>query len=433
MNLNTQSDRKKVLSWALYDWANSAFATAVMAGFFPLFFKQYWSTGQEPTTSTLRLGLANALASAFIMLIAPVIGAIADHGNAKKKFLLFFALLGITMTSALYFIAQGAWMIAAALYVAAVIGFFGANVFYDSLIVHVAQGRRLDTVSALGFGLGYLGGGLLFSLCVIMTLKPHLFGLADMSQAVRISFLLVATWWAVFSIPIFLFVREPVRAKGGGAWSAVRSGLRELYATLHEIRTLKVVALFLIGYWLYIDGVDTVISMAVDYGLSLGLAANSLITALLITQFVGFPAALLFGKLGERMGAKRGILLAIGVYMITTVFGFFMTSEAEFYGLAVTIGLVQGGIQALSRSLYARIIPQTKSGEFFGFYNMLGKFAAVIGPLLMGLAGVLTGNPRYAILSLIVLFGTGAAFLFFVDEDEGKRAARQLESSHTHK
>ena len=415
------SSTKSVWSWAMYDWANSAFATVVLAGFFPLFFKQYWSGGMPSGESTFMLGAANSVASMIVALMAPVLGAIADQGSHRRRFLMFFAVLGMVMTGGLYFVAEGNWAMAVCLYVLAILGFSGGNVFYDALLPFVAKERKLDIVSALGFGLGYLGGGLLFALNVSMTLWPESFGLADSTEAVRISFVMVAVWWAVFSVPVFLFVKEPDGSEARGR--SIRAGLNQLCATFHEVRKLKVVWLFLLAYWLYIDGVDTVIRMAMDFGLSLGFKADALIVALLITQFVGFPAAIAFGKLGEKMGPKTGIYIAICVYIVVIVWASFIEAEAEFYGLAIAIGLVQGGIQSLSRSMYARLIPKGQSAEFFGFYNMLGKFAAVIGPLMMGYVGLLTGSPRLSILSVLILFIAGLIVLRFVDENEGRLAA----------
>jgi UMF1 family MFS transporter len=420
-------DTKKVISWALYDWANSAFATTVMAGFFPVFFKQYWSAGGAAVESTFRLGAANSASSLIIVVAAPVLGAIADRGSAKKRFLLFFSFLGILMTGGLHFIGKGDWLTAAVLYVLATIGFSGGNIFYDALLVSVAGPKKVDFVSALGFALGYLGGGLLFAFNIVMTLKPHLFGLADAAEAVRWSYITVAVWWAVFSLPIILFVDETQGQQERLTLNAVTEGFRQLARSVAGIRRLKVVVLFLLGYWLYIDALDTIVRMAVDYGLAIGLKSDGLMKALLITQFVGFPAAIVFGKFGERLGAKTGILTGIGVYLVITIWAYFMRSQTEFYILAIGIGLVQGGVQSLSRSLYARIIPKNSSAEFFGFYNMLGKFAAVIGPLLMGWVGVISGDSRTGILSLIVLFITGGLLLSRVDVEEGMRMARELE------
>ncbi|MGV8074567.1 MAG: MFS transporter [Syntrophobacteraceae bacterium] len=425
----TDFSLKKVVSWSLYDWANSAFATTVMAGFFPVFFKQYWSSGTDVSMSTFQLGAANSIASVLVALTAPVLGAISDRGNSKKRFLLFFSFLGIVMTGSLYFVAKGAWETAIALYILATIGFAGGNVFYDSLILNVAGEKRIDFVSALGFALGYLGGGLLFALNVSMTLYPKTFGLADTSMAVRLSFASAALWWGVFSIPVFLFVQEPGMNCNNGGWSTVKAGLKQLNATFHEIRKLREILLFLVGYWFYIDGVDTIVRMAVDYGLSIGFSSRSLLTALLITQFVGFPAAIFFGWIGGKLGAKAGIFIGIAVYIMVTMWAFFIDREAEFYALAIVVGLVQGGVQSLSRSFYTRLIPKDKAGEFFGFYNMLGKFAAIIGPFLMGVVGILTGTPRYSIFAVTLLFVCGGAFLYFVDDREGQRLATKLQDN----
>jgi UMF1 family MFS transporter len=318
---------------------------------------------------------------------------------------------------------------ALALYVLAIIGFSGGNIFYDSLLVNVAARDRLDRVSALGFAFGYLGGGLLFAINVLMTLYPALFGVDNSADAVRISFVSVAIWWAVFSVPLLLFVKEPKTGAAAGWGRALGEGIAQLGHTFRQLRRLRVTFLFLLAYWLYIDGVDTIVRMAVDYGLALGFEANALMLALLITQFVGFPAAIAFGHVGQRFGPKRGILVAILVYLFVILWASGMREVWEFYGLAVTIGLVQGGIQALSRSLYARLIPRDQAGEFFGFYNMLGKFAVVLGPVLMGWAGMLTGSSRLAILSVTVLFVAGAVLLAMVDVSDGERAARSLESA----
>ena len=420
-------DKKKVFSWALYDWGNSAFATTVMAGFFPIFFKQYWSGGSPAVESTFRLGAANSIASLIIVVAAPVLGAIADRGSVKKRLLLFFAFIGILMTGALFFVGQGNWIMASALYVMGLIGFSGGNIFYDALLITVANKKKIDFVSALGFAFGYLGGGLLFAFNVFMTQKPELFGLSGPAEAVRISFITVAVWWAVFTVPLIIFVEESKEKREPFQMKTIRNGFKQLLHTFDEIRKLKIVFTFLLGYWLYIDGVDTIVRMAVDYGLAIGFKAEGLVLALLITQFVGFPSAIAFGKIGERLGPKTGIFIAVGIYILITIWAYFMKLEIEFYLLAAGIGLVQGGVQSLSRSLYARIIPQNKSAEFFGFYNMVGKFAAVIGPVLMGWVGIISGDSRTGILSLIVLFVSGALLLSRVNVAEGIRVAHELE------
>jgi UMF1 family MFS transporter len=402
-------------SWALYDWANSAFATTVMAGFFPVFFKQYWARDLSTADSSFQLGLGNSVGSLLLVALAPLLGAIADRCGLKRRLLFLFTLLGVAMTGALYFVAAGHWALAIWLYVAAQIGFSGAMVPYDALLLDVASRERWDHGSALGYALGYLGGGLLFALNVAMVLHPEAFGLPDATEAVRFAFLSVAVWWAVFSVPVLLFVGERGAGERPPLATGLRLGLRQLRDTARHIRQVRPAVLFLAAYWLYIDGVDTVVRMAVDYGLALGFEADGLMTALLITQFVGFPAALAFGRIGERYGPKQGILLAILVYLVTIGWASRMDSPAEFYALAVVIGLVQGGIQSLSRSLYARLIPPDRAGEFYGFYNMLGKFAAVIGPVLVGWVGVASGSPRVGILSVAVLFLAGAILLWRVD------------------
>ncbi|MCY4221484.1 MAG: MFS transporter [Thiotrichales bacterium] len=411
---------RPILSWALYDWANSVFATTVIAGFFPVFFKQYWSAGTDAVTSTAQLGFANSIGSVFILIAAPILGAIADGGALRKKFLAAFTGLGVAGSAGLWFVGQGDWSTAAIVYVLGSIGFSGAIIFYDALITAVSPPSRYDEVSAFGFSLGYIGGGLLFAVNVAMTLSPDTFGLAGAAEAVRLSFVTVAAWWLVFSIPLFRYVPEPpkVDAKADATASAAAAGLRSLAKTLREYRAHRMAGLFLLAYFFYIDGVHTIIRMAVDYGLALGFPAESLIVALLIVQFVGFPAALAFGFAAARIGPKPALYFGVVVYVAVTVWAYFMTTVAEFYVLAVVVGLVQGGVQAISRSLYARFVPAEQSGKFFGFFNMIGRFAAIIGPSLVAVTGLLTGSSRLGILSIIIVLVIGMVLLTFVRERE---------------
>ena len=419
------NEKRSIVSWAFYDWANSAFATTVMAGFFPLFFNQYWADPTSPTRSVMYLGWANSAASIVVALLAPFLGAVADRGTAKKKFLLLFAFLGIVMTGGLWFVAQGMWKFAALLYVLATVGFSGGNIFYDALLPGVASEKKVDFVSSLGFAMGYIGGGLLFAINVVMFLKPELFGIPDGATAIKLSFLSVAIWWAVFSIPIFLFVKEPPLENAVPLKKAFTLGWQQLVETFHHIRHLRVVGLFLLAYWLYIDGVDTIVRMAVSYGDSLGFDSAILITALLITQFVAFFGSLAYSRIANKIGVKTAILVAIGAYCVITLLGYFMNQSWHFLVLAVGIGLFQGGIQALSRSLYTRIIPKKKSAEFFGFYNMLGKFASVIGPVLVGTIGYLANSQRTGILSLLIPFFLGGYLLVKVNIAEGEMMAKK--------
>ena len=403
-------------SWAIYDWANSAYATTVMAGFFPVFFKQYWAADLSANESTFWLGLSNAGAGLLIALLAPILGAIADQGSLKKRMLLSFAIMGMLMTAALFLVGEGYWLLALMIYVFGAVGFSGANVFYDAMIVDVSEPQRLDRVSALGYALGYGGGGLLFGLNVLMALHPDWFLLSDKAEAVRWSFVTVALWWALFTLPLLLFVTEPVKETVMPWQQAIKSGWLQLRDTFQRLRTLKPVWLFLLAYFFYIDGVNTVARMAVDYGLSLGFDSNVLITALLMTQFVAFPAALALGWLGERWSAKGVILICLAVYAVVCVWSSTMQQATDFYVLAAAIGLVMGGVQALSRSMYARLIPRHQAAQFFGFFNMLGKFAAVMGPVMMGVASVMFGSTRASILVIVVLFVIGAALLLRVND-----------------
>jgi len=415
--------KRPALAWALYDWADSAFATTVMAGFFPVFFKQYWASDLPVTESSFWLGMANGLAGLLVVILAPLLGTLADCMGGHKRWLILFALLGILSTALLPLAAQGHWPLAAVFYMVAVVGFSGSNVFYDSLLPKVAEGASLERVSSLGYSLGYLGGGLLFAVQVLMVSQPGLFSLTDATAAVKVAFFTTALWWFLFSIPLVLWVRE----EGGRpiAWrSDLTLAVQRLGRTLRHVRALPETFLFLVAYWFYIDGVDTIIRMAVDFGLSLGFGSGDLMKALLITQFVGFPAALLFGYLGERWGAKRGIGLAILAYLLIAVWGSRIEVVGEFYLLAVAVGMVQGGVQALSRSLFARLVPPGCEGEFFGFYNMLGKFAVVLGPVLMGLVAHLSGDTRLSILSVTLLFLIGGLLLLRVDVVRGEGRVR---------
>ena len=416
---------KTIWSWALYDWANSAFSTTVVAGFFPIFFGVYWADPSAVNQSTLQLGIANSIASIIIALLSPILGAIADCASARKKFLITFAFLGIAMTGALWFVNQGEWKLAVFIYIMASIGFMSGNIFYDSLLPIVAEKSKLDYVSSFGYGLGYLGGGLLFLINVLMYLYPDWFGISDAATAVRISFVTVAVWWAIFTVPLLFFVTEPEKNKEISLLDAISKGFRQIISTIKHIRKMKIIGQYLIAYWLYIDGVDTIIKMAVKAASSpeYGFETSDLISALLMVQFIAFPAAILYNLFAQKIGTKNAVFVAIGGYALATFLGYYMSTRVHFYCLAALIGLFQGGIQALSRSLYARLVPKNMEAEFFGFYNMLGKFASVIGPLLMGWITVYTGSVRYGILSILILFIAGAILLKKVDFEAGERVA----------
>jgi UMF1 family MFS transporter len=420
-----------VLGWALYDWANSAFATTVMAGFFPVFYSAI-SKDVSAQDSQFWFNITLAGSSLLVALFAPVLGAIADQGGSRKKFLVTFAFLGALMTAALAWVHAGQWWLGLAFYAFGTVGFSGANIFYDSMLVDVAEEEEFDLVSAYGYSAGYIGGGLLFVVNVLMATRPEMFGLADAGAAVRASFISVAVWWSVFTIPLLLFVEEHGTVDKVPPGKAVREGIAQLAETFGEIRRLRVLVLFLLGYWLYIDGVNTVIKTAVFFGdRVLSLPQQSLITALLVTQFVAFPAALAFGWLGKRIGPRPAILIGLAVYVLALVYAWlFLDTGADFYKLAVAIGLVQGGVQSLSRSLYARLIPPSKTAEFFGFFNMVGKFAAILGPTLMAFTPLLIPGAmeRDSIMSVSILFIAGGWLLWRVNVAEGMAAASAMEA-----
>jgi len=422
--------RKPVVAWALYDWANSAFATTIMAGFFPVF---YSAISEEISTedSQFWFNVTLAAASLLIATTAPILGAVADRGGARKKFLTFFASIGILMTAGLAWVHAGQWWMGLLLYGLGTVGFSGANVFYDSMLVDVAEEEELDLVSALGYSAGYIGGGLLFLVNVLMVQKPEWFGLGSAGAAVKASFLSVAVWWGAFTVPLLLLVPETPTGDRAPRLEAVRAGIRQLIDTLKEIRSFKVLVLFLAAYWIYIDGVNTVIKTAVFFGgRVLGLEQTTLITALLLTQFIAFPAALGFGWLGQRIGPRPAILIGLGVYLAALVYAWrFLADAGDFYVLAAAIGLVQGGVQSLSRSLYARLVPASKTAGFFGFFNMVGKFATIFGPVLIAFTPMLIpgATERDGILSLTLLFLIGGFLLSRVSVAEGIEAARRFD------
>ena len=398
--------------WAFYDWANSAFATTVMAGFFPIFFKSYWAFDLPDAESTFIIGSANSLVGLLIAISAPIMGAIADAGNSKKKLLLTFAVLGILATGYLFFIPESSWKFAITFYAVGVIGFSGGNIFYDSLLVSVSGDKDRNRVSSLGFSLGYLGGGLLFLLNVLMFSFPNSFGLNSQVEAVLWSFLSVAIWWSIFTVPLITGVKETKLAEEGKTFFQIsKDAFQNLYQTSQSISRYKSAVIFLLAYFLYMDGVDTIIRMATSYGSDIGLSAQSMIGALLLTQFIGFPATLVFGKYSDKFGHKQTLSFAILVYIGVVLFSSQMDSAIEFFVMASVIGLVQGGVQAISRSYFSTLIPEDKAAEFFGFYNFIGKSSVFIGPFMVSGIALISGSPSIGILSLLVLFIPGLILL----------------------
>ena len=398
------SRRLSQWSWALSAWANHGFLTTVAVGFFPIYFDKYLATTLSGERQTLYLGVTNSAATFIVMLIAPWLGALADRRAQKKRWLAGWTVIGALSCALLAGIGRGQWSWALIIYGLSSVSFWAGSSFQDALIVQVADAAEANRISSFGFALGYIGGGMLFLINVLLATHPAWFHLADAAQAIRVAFWDVAVWWLLFSLPLFLWVAEPPP-------SPQPSGMRELWATIRHIAADRAVRNFLFAYWLYIDAINTVQLMAVDFGTKLGFSSDALIKALLLVQFVAFPFALLFGRLGDRFGVKRAIYLGLAVFAGVTCYAYFMRTESQFYVLAAIFGTVQGGVQALSRSYFMRLIPRERAGEYFGFYNMLAKFAAVLGPLAMGMVAFLTGNQRLSILVLELFFVGGALLL----------------------
>jgi len=414
----------------MYDWANSAFATTVMAAIFPPFYRSLViRAGLPESKATAYWGYTTSIALLVIALLAPALGAVSDSTGGKKLYVAFFAWMGILSTAAFLLIGTDTWLFASTLFIFGNIGFAGANVFYESMLPHIAKKGDMDQISTKGYALGYVGGGILLVINVLWVLKPSIFGMPDVEFALRASFLSVAVWWALFSVPFFRYVPEPpVIQKSGIGFHSVNSGFKNLRKTFNEIKQYKQLLIFLTAFWIYNDGIGTIIKMATAYGDEIGIRMPDMIMALIITQFVGIPFSFLFGTLAKKVGAKPSILLALCVYSLISIGGFFMQTAFHFYILAFLVGTVQGGSQALSRSLYGVMVPKHKSAEFFGFFSTSAKFAGIFGPLIFGLVSQIAGGSRLSILSVIFFFIAGAVLLVLVNVDEGIQIARAQET-----
>ena len=420
--------RRELFAWATYDWANSVFMTTVLT-VFPIYFSEVVAKALPRTAASERFAIATTVSMVLIALLAPVLGALADQAGIKKKLLGAFLTLGVLGTGALFFVGSGEWVRGLVFFGLANVGVTGSLVFYESLLPHIAREDELDRVATAGYAVGYLGGGVLLAVNLLWITKPALFGIADAASAMRLSFLSAAVWWAVFSLPLFLIVREPPtdglpRARG----SALLQAFARLLRTLGELRRYRDAFLFLLAFMIYNDGIMTIIRMAPVYGTEIGIPRGSLISAILLVQFVGVPFAFLFGMLAARLGAKVSIFLALAVYVGIALVAYRMQTTREFFLLATLVGMVQGGSQALSRSVFARLIPKHKSSELFAFFGVFEKFAGIFGPLVFALMIRSTGSSRGAALSLVAFFVVGGILLAFVDVERGREAARGSEA-----
>jgi UMF1 family MFS transporter len=425
-----RSYRRIVNSWAMYDWANSAFVTVIMAAVFPFFYRALArEAGLSNTSATAAWSYTNSAAMLIVALAGPLLGALADVTNRPKLLTAIFAALGASGAVGMGILGSGEWIAASVLFGVGTVGLFASLVFYDSLLPHVARAGDIDRVSARGYALGYLGGGLLLALNLAWISRPSWFWMPDRGVALRASFVSVAVWWAVFSIPFFRNVPGPrQRDHGRRERSVVAESFARLARTFRNLRQFRELAVFLVAFWIYNEGIGTVIKLAVAYGDEIGIGQNDLLIALLVTQFIGIPSAIAFGRIGPRIGTKRAILLGVVVYAIICPLAFFMKTAAHFYVLAVVVALVQGGTQALSRSLFAAMVPRRQSGEMFGFFGAGEKAAGIMGPFLFGFVAQLGGSSRWGILSVSLFFVIGAALLMRVNSEEGRRLASAIDA-----
>ena len=422
--------KKIINAWCMYDWANSAFATTIMAAVLPAFYGAVAGAELPGNMATVYWGYTSSIALLIAAVLAPTLGAAADYLGAKKRFLAVFAVIGIFFTSLLVLVSRGDWLLASLLYILGEVGFSGSIVFYDSLLPHIARCEDMDYVSSKGYAMGYLGGGILLAINIAMILFWQQLGLPSQEWASRLSFLSVGIWWAIFTIPVLRNVPEPpVPVRTGPRVNALRAAFQRLSATFHDIQRYRELMKFIIAFWLYNDGIGTIIKMATIYGTEIGIGQTDLIGALLLTQFIGIPFSLLFGKLPKRIGTKPSIYLALGVYTLISILGYFMTKAWHFWVLAGMVGLVQGGSQALSRSLFGAMVPKAKTAEFYGFYDISSKFAGIIGPAIFALVGQITGTSRLSIISLVIFFIVGGLILTRVNEKEGIRVAREQDAA----
>ena len=416
----------------MYDWGISAMQTVITTAVFPIFFLRVPAAGLPESKALAIWGYSNTIGAVLVAVLAPILGAITDYSAIKKPMLAASMLVGVGAVAGMFFIGEGELWLACGLFILALIGATASLTFYESLLPHIAAPDEIDRVSAAGYAIGYLGGGLLLALNLAWILQPAAFGLpAEGSLPTRLAFLSVAIWWMLFSIPLLRRVPEPPRALEPDETrgeSPVRAAFVRLGETLHSLRGFRNAFLMLLAFMLYNDGIQTIIKMAGVYGAAIGIDQGALIGAFILVQFLGVPFAFAFGALASRIGAKRSIFLGLIVYAGISVFGYFLRTAVHFWMLSVLVAMVQGGTQALSRSLFARMIPRHKSGEFFGFYSVFEKFAGIFGPLLFSLAISLTGTSRAAILSVIAFFAAGAALLAKVNVEEGVRAAREADA-----
>ncbi len=426
--MEQKEKKRSQFAWVMYDWANSAFVTTITSAVLPVYYSSVAAVNLPTNLRTAYWGYTSTIALLLVAFLSPVLGAMADFSGAKKKFLTRFVVLGVSGAALLFLVREGNWFLASLFYILGNVGFSGANVFYDSLLPHVADDDERDQLSSRGFAFGYLGGGILLAinLAMIMT-APDAETTALMS---RISFLMVAVWWVVFTIPLWKWVKEPVRRilRGEEDFNPIQASFSRLAHTFGEIKKYKELFKFIVAFWLYNNGIGTIITMATIYGTELEFSSTTTIGTLLMVQFVAIPFSLLFGWMGKKIGTKKSILISLAIYSMIAIGGYFMMEEIHFWILGFGVAMVQGGSQALSRSLFSRMLPKSQSAEFYSFFSVSAKVAGSFGPFLFGLVSTLMGGSRLSIVSLIIFFIVGGYLLTRVDENEGIRVAREEEA-----
>ncbi len=420
-------DRKELRAWALYDCGNSAFATTVMAAVLPTYFADVAAANLAPHLRTAYWGYIASLALAIATLMSPSLGIMADQARAKKKYLRWSTIVGAVASMSLYLVTEGDWVWAAIAFVVGDIAFSAANIFYESLLPHIASRREIHRVSTAGYAIGYLGGGVLLAINLAWIMMPEKFGIPDKGMAVRLSFISVGIWWLWFTIPLLRHVPEPTNGQAleplASFGQRLLGSLSSLAHTLRGFRQYRQAFIFLLAFWIYNDGIGTIIKMATIYGKEVGIGTTDLIGAILLVQFIGVPFSFLFGLLADRIGTKTGLYLSLTIYLLITILAFYMQHAWQFWILALGVGMVQGGSQALSRSMFATMVPKQRSAEFFGFFSVSSKFAGIFGPLMFGLIGQMTGGSRLSILAVALFFLVGMILLRFVDWEQGQKEA----------
>ncbi|MCH5585889.1 MFS transporter [Shimazuella sp. AN120528] len=415
-------DKKVVRAWIWYDWANSAFATTMIAAVMPIFFSDVAAKTLAKTTATAYWGYTESISLVLLVLLSPILGSIADRAGRKKQFLRSFTYLGIGSSLLMATIDEGEWRWAVVLVIIGSLAFACSNIFYDALLPEIAEEKDRDMVSSRGYALGYIGGGVLLALQLVFIQKPDWFGLTTVS-ATQIAFASVGVWWFFFSLPIFKHVKDKENKSAESFFQLCKNSTQQVIRTIGQLPKYPELLRFLIAFWFFNDGINTIIKMATIYGREIGIGTSDLILALLITQFVGLPFTLLFGKFAGWFGSKRTLITTIIIYLFIVILGYGMTTSFHFYVLAVLVGVVQGGSQALSRSIYSQLVPANRNAEFFGFYGLSGKFSAIFGPFVFGLAGQLTGSSRFGILSLAIFFVIGILLLWKLNLEKGRQEA----------